>query len=228
MAFHSRNAHSRHRRSARNDKESILGLSGWLFADLLLAIAVIFLVVEARGGSNDVDELKQKNIEVTAERDQALNELERYRRKGDAPAEAQGLIADASEQLFVSVREAGSTTLTRSRLVSLLENRDLTSITLGKNGKRYTWDQLRQERYRVGLMIWFAQTKDLTKEIAAKHRSTVVKFFVDKGLVVESEQWGDKTPEYGDFPTIDDYREDNLGTTLKFRIFLFKGLTASD
>ena len=47
MAFHSKGGSiSRFARTNRRDKESILGLSGWLFADLLLAIAVIFLVVQ--------------------------------------------------------------------------------------------------------------------------------------------------------------------------------------
>lgn len=77
MSFTSRRGVERAGRPARRDRNGLVGLSGWLFADLLLGVAVIFLVgsevpqkgLEGEGKSfgveiESVDETVDKSVEV--------------------------------------------------------------------------------------------------------------------------------------------------------------------
>lgn len=212
MAFHSRNAPARNRRSARNDKESILGLSGWLFADLLLAIAVMFLVVEARGTSGPETTDPPPTIPTTT-----TTTL--------VPSDAGNrLIADPEFQLFVEVK-GGATSQSRPSFKRRLEK---AQVEMGQSKReRSTWAQLQRDNYRVGLIMWFASSTNGSKKSAEDHLASAIEFFVNKGLIIEKEQWGDRPPKYSDFPHIANYQDLELDkpgrrSDLKFRIFLFK------
>jgi hypothetical protein len=205
MAFHSKGGNiSRVARTNRRDQESILGLSGWLFADLLLAIAVIFLIVQ------DTAQPVGNGASTTTTTTTTI------------PAENVGLIADLQQQLFVTVgngarvvsRDAWSRTLSSSN----------TQIYLGEQNRvskrSTTWGKLKEEGYRVGFIMWFAKTNARSKATSKTGISHLVSFLLDKGLI-DKEQIvkGDASR----FPHIPDYANESLGANnLEFRIFLFK------
>jgi hypothetical protein len=206
MAFHSKGGNiSRSSRTNRRDKESILGLSGWLFADLLLAIAVIFLVVQDKAQPADAGSETTTTTTSTT-----------------IPAENVGLIADLEQQLFVTVA-GGARTVSEEGLTRLL-NSSAAQIYLGEENRRQksstSWAALRKEGYRVGLIMWFAYTTELSKSSATRGLPNLVKFLLDEELI-SSDQIVKR--DFGKFPNIANYRDTSMGVNdLKFRIFLFK------
>lgn len=78
MRFESRSASANRGVSRRRgDKHSIVGLSGWLFADLLLAVAVIFLVADAPPSFGQTDpEVSTGDLEVEIQNDGRLSRVE--------------------------------------------------------------------------------------------------------------------------------------------------------
>ena len=85
MRFTSRRSSARAGQPVRRDRNGLVGLSGWLFADLLLGVAVIFLVgsevpqkgLERRGASlgvtiETVDETVEKTADVWGVRDETF------------------------------------------------------------------------------------------------------------------------------------------------------------
>jgi hypothetical protein len=104
MAFHSKGGSaSTFGRSHRRDKESILGLSGWLFADLLLAIAIVFLVVQETPGDSADAAAPTTTTSTTV------------------PAVKSGLIADPSQQLIVTVPGGARANLSPGGFRNILE-----------------------------------------------------------------------------------------------------------
>lgn len=206
MGFHSKdNSISRGARTNRRDKESILGLSGWLFADLLLAIAVIFLVVQDKAQPADAGSESTTTTTSTT-----------------VPAENVGLIADLDQQLFVTVT-GGARSVSEQGLRTLL-NSSRTQIFLGEENRRAksatSWASLRKSGYRVGLIMWFAYTTELSKSSARRGLPNLVKFLIDEQLIgADQIVKGDNSK----FPNIANYRDTSMGVNdLKFRIFLFK------
>jgi hypothetical protein len=211
MAFHSKDGSiARSARTHRRDKESILGLSGWLFADLLLAIAVIFLVVETKAtadeGSTPITTTTSTTTSTVA----------------PPPAKTVGLIANLEEQLFVRVTGGANLQTWDSWENTLASSR--TQIFLGaknriaRNGT--TWSKLKEDGYRVGFVMWFAKTNARSKNTSKDGLPNLVKFLRGEGLIDKRQ-----TPngDYSSFPHIPDYSNNSLGKSdLEFRLFLFQ------
>jgi hypothetical protein len=206
MAFHSKGGNiSRSSRTNRRDKESILGLSGWLFADLLLAIAVIFLVVQEKPGTDPPPTTTTSTTSTV-------------------PTENDGLLADPEKQLFVTVRN-GLTTVRKDSFMKLLDSRN-TSVLLGEKGKKQeSWASIREQGYRVGMVIWFARTSELSGITSRRHLSNLVEYLLENGLIDKNylpKIKGTSLPDTSKFPNISNYEEKTLGNSLKFRIFLYQ------
>jgi hypothetical protein len=208
MGFHSKGSSiSRSARTSRRDKESILGLSGWLFADLLLAIAVIFLVVQDRPAEPgpDCDEICIANLRAQiADLSQAVEAI---------GASKGGLIASADKQLTMTI-PGGAIKATAASFASALYRSEL---KLGKD--KTSFGQLKDDGYRIGFVIWFARDTATSKSTFKKHFGTFVSKMHEKGLVIAS-QYKPENPS--DFPVLPDYQYDNAGKNLFLRIFLFK------
>jgi hypothetical protein len=210
MAFHSKDGSTaRSSRTHRRDKESILGLSGWLFADLLLAIAVIFLVVETKATADE----RPPPITTTTTTTSTV---------APPPAKTVGLIANLEEQLFVRVTGGANLQTWDSWENTLASSR--TQIFLGaknriaRNGT--TWSKLKEDGYRVGFVMWFAKTNARSKNTSKDGLPNLVKFLRGEGLIDKGQ-----TPngDFSSFPHIPDYSNSSLGKSdLEFRLFLFQ------
>ena len=66
MAFVSRNQRNVREGRNRRDKGAIVGLSGWLFADLLLGVAVVFLIGSERPSSAGINESDRPTVSLNA------------------------------------------------------------------------------------------------------------------------------------------------------------------
>lgn len=197
MAFHSKGGSaSTSARSHRRDKESILGLSGWLFADLLLAIAIVFLVVQETPGDS---------AEATAPATTTSTTV---------PAVKSGLIADPREQLILTIPGGARANLSETGFRKILE-RNL-QIKFSQSGMGITTEGLRDQNYRVGFVIWFAGSTEESTRSYRVHFNTFVEWLLDEGLRAENQ----------DIAALPGYRDDSLiGTDhLQMRVFLFKSL----
>ena len=214
MAFHSKDGSTaRSARTHRRDKESILGLSGWLFADLLLAIAVIFLVVETKATAIDKGSTPTTTTTTTTTTTSTV---------APPPAKTVGLIANLEQQLFVVVT-GGANLQTWNSWKNTLASSS-TQIFLGEKNRKArngtTWSKLKDDGYRVGFVMWFAKTNARSKNTSKDGLPNLVKFLREKGLVDKGQ-----TPN-GDnslFPHIPDYADGSLKKSdLGFRLFLFQ------
>jgi hypothetical protein len=210
MAFHSKDGSiARSARTHRRDKESILGLSGWLFADLLLAIAVIFLVVETKATADE----GSTPITTTTTTTSTV---------APPPAKTVGLIANLEEQLFVRVTGGANLQTWNSWENTLASSR--TQIFLGEKNRKArngtTWSKLKEDGYRVGFVMWFAKTNARSKNTSKDGLPNLVKFLRGKGLIDKGQ-----TPngDFSSFPHIPDYADGSLqNSDLGFRLFLFQ------
>jgi len=66
VAFVSRNQRNVREGRNRRDKGAIVGLSGWLFADLLLGVAVVFLIGSERPSSAGIDGSNRPTVSLNA------------------------------------------------------------------------------------------------------------------------------------------------------------------
>lgn len=199
MAFHSRSGSiSRSARTNQRDKESILGLSGWLFADLLLAIAVIFLVVQDKTKAADA------GTGATTTTSTSL-----------PPAKKTGLIADRSRQLRVIIPGGASLGSTSQGFRDKLAR---ASFRFDDGGQtEISVDSLKEKNLKVGMVIWFARNPELRDKTFNKYFGTLVRWLLDEGLILES-QFDQKRPE--NFPNLP-YLDDDAGDSVTLRIFLF-------
>lgn len=210
MAFHSKvGSISRSARTNRRDKESILGLSGWLFADLLLAIAVIFLVVQDKSGGGPPPSTTTTSTVTST----------------TVPAENVGLIADSEQQLIVRI-SGGAKVSNSTDWKNLMLSKARTKIYLGERAEKArletSWVALRQRGYRVGFVMWFAKTNSLSGQTSRRGIPNLVRFLVEQGLI-DSDQLVGGDPSR--FPNIPDYADGSLARSdLRLRIFLFKKL----
>lgn len=202
MAFHSKGGStSRSPRTNRRDKESILGLSGWLFADLLLAIAVIFLVVD-QDSQADAGPVATTTTTTTTT---------------TVPSVKTGLIADRSKQLKIVIPGGGSTGQTVQDFKDLLtrasfrfDDQDQTPTSA---------DLLKEENYKIGFVIWFARDSRVSGSTYKKYFGTLVKWFFEEQLIDEG-QFDKDTPQ--NFPSLDKYEDEGAGRDVILRVFLFK------
>ena len=220
MAFHSKGGSiSRSARTNRRDKESILGLSGWLFADLLLAIAVIFLVVQDKPNvdpgevtAENVATLKAEVADLKAqvmELETTIAELE----KTTPPTEKSGLIASAKEQLTITIPRGATAKSDSTFRERLLQSK----LVIGTEPTSFA--KLKAANYKIGFVIWFAKSGAASKSTSARHLGTFVVALNKWGLILDS-QFAASKP--GLFPHISDYEFRDLGDDLFLRVFLFK------
>lgn len=213
MAFHSKGSSvSRSARTSRRDKESILGLSGWLFADLLLAIAVIFLVVQDKPSAVGADPSQCDEVCIS----QLQEENEELRRQlKEIGATKSGLIASPDRQLTIKV-PGGSSAISSTSFVNALNRSEL---KLGKD--KQTFKKLAESGYRIGFVIWFARDTKTSNLTFDRHFSTFVREMHggSKGLVADN-QFDAANP--GSFPQIHGYYDKGLGNDVFLRIFLFQ------
>jgi len=219
MAFHSKGGSiSRSTRTNRRDKESILGLSGWLFADLLLAIAVIFLVVQDKP-SVDPGEVTAENVAIlkaqVADLKAQVMELETTLAEFDTPtppAVESGLIANPDEILTITIPD-GATAKSDGVFKDRLQR---STLMLGK--KPTTFEQLQEKNYKIGFVIWFARSSTISRETSERHLGTFVNFMNFNELV--GPQFKEDSP--GDFPNLSGYNYEGIKNDLFLRVFLFR------
>jgi hypothetical protein len=181
-----------------------------LFADLLLAIAVIFLVVETKAtadeGSTPITTTTSTTTSTVA----------------PPPAKTVGLIANLEQQLFVVVTGGANLQTWNSWENTLASSR--TQIFLGEKNRKArngtTWSKLKEDGYRVGFVMWFAKTNARSKNTSKDGLPNLVKFLRGKGLIDKGQ-----TPngDFSSFPHIPDYADGSLqNSDLGFRLFLFQ------
>lgn len=197
MAFHSKDGSiSRSSRNYRRERESILGLSGWLFADLLLAIAVIFLVVETKAtadeGSTPITTTTSTVVAVKT-----------------------GLISDPKLQLkFVipgGARAAGTADF-KNRL------KNATLYFDDEQKTRTSVEELTRNKYKFGFIIWFARVQSTSNRTHGRYYSDLVTWLLDKKLITET-QVDLKRNQL--IPSLR-YNDDNANSDIILRVFLFK------
>ena len=201
MAFHSKGGNiSRDARTNRRDKESILGLSGWLFADLLLAIAVIFLIVQDT--AQPIDDGSGTSTTTTTTTVAAVKT---------------GLIADPSQQLKISIPGGASLGISSQAFRSRLSRASL-KFDNGEQEK-ISSKSLRESNYKVGFVIWFARSGTTSSLTHEKHFGTLVNWLLEEGLIADS-QFDKANPQ--NFPSLSGYLDKNAGNDVVLRVFLFK------
>lgn len=227
MPFYSKGgSNSRSTRTNRRDKESILGLSGWLFADLLLAIAVIFLVVQdkpsqkiedAEVTKDNVANLKDQVFKLEGqvlELKKTLAELQKSSPPTTSPpTEKSGLIANENEQLLITIPNGAAAESVQAFRASLQQSK----LKIG--GQQTSFAKLKAANYKIGFVIWFTRDKKLSIKTSKRHLGDFVVALNQKGLILDS-QFDAKKP--GDFPCVCDYVKKALGNDLYLRVFLLK------
>lgn len=212
MSFHSKGGSiSRSTRTNRRDKESILGLSGWLFADLLLAIAVIFLVVQDKP-SVDPGAVTPENVAKLEGQVLDLQKQVDEFKKTTPPTEKPGLIASAKEQLTITI-PGGATAKSDSAFRARLQQ---SSLKIGIEPTSFA--KLKAANYKIGFVIWFAQSGAASKKTSAQHLGTFVVAMNEQGLV--GSQFNKGNP--GNFPNLSGYNYGGINNDLYLRVFLFK------
>lgn len=234
MAFHARNRHSS-RTTRESSRESVLGLAGWLFADLLLALSVVFLVAQDRPGGNDLRAEVERLQQIILERDERIEELEKNLERLQALCDenecgaASGL--SPGEQLVVTVPQGASARVNVNRMVDLLKrsNPEIEVKTGKKKSKRSTsWEELKRDSTRIGFVIFYTRFNDEKMQVQAEENlGVIVEAFNQLGLVNPSLQNIPKSSSGGyrfeNFPSLTSQFDKAVsGTSLKIRAFLFK------
>ena len=201
MAFHSKDGSvSRSSRTYRRERESILGLSGWLFADLLLAIAVIFLVVETKATAIDKGSTPTTTTVSTSTTVASVKT---------------GLISDPNLQLKIVIPGGAG-----SKGTADFKDR-LKKATLyfdDREKTRTSVDELTQSNYKFGFIIWFAQVQSTSNKTHARYYSDLVTWLLKQKLITETQVDLKKNQL---IPSLR-YNDDNAGRDIILRVFLFK------
>lgn len=211
MSLHSRSS-GRRRTDRRNlkERESILGLSGWLFADLLLGLAIVFLVVQQRG--QDVEgKSKEKLLAENRVLESKNMELEKRLKN----LSGGGLIADENEQLNVILKRGA---LARpSEFASVV---DTAEVTIGKSKKSTSWNQLKKQGYRIGFILWYSRDLRDRESTWRRYGNETIRRFQSLGLVTE--QQSEEIKKSNAFPH-KTFGDNSLSRNdLKMTIFLVK------
>jgi hypothetical protein len=173
----------------------------------LLAIAVIFLVVQDRPAEigPDCDEIcvaeLRSEVEILNQSVEAIG------------ASKGGLIASADRQLTMTI-PGGATRASAASFSNALSG---SVLKLGNDKTSFT--ALKKDGYRIGFVIWFARDTPTSKSTFKRHFGTFVSKMNEKGLVIP-QQYNPENPN--DFPALPDYQLNNAGGDLFLRIFLFR------
>ena len=201
MAFHSKDGSTaRSARTHRRDKESILGLSGWLFADLLLAIAVIFLVVETKATAIDKGSTPTTTTVSTSTTVASVKT---------------GLISDPNLQLKIVIPGGAG-----SKGTADFKDR-LKKATLyfdDREKTRTSVEELTQSNYKFGFIIWFAQVQSTSNKTHARYYSDLVTWLLKQKLITETQVDLKKNQL---IPSLR-YNDGDAGRDIILRVFLFK------
>lgn len=211
MAFHGRRG-NRVQSGRRGQRESIVGLAGWLFADLLLALSAVFLVAQDRPGSQKLEE-KIAELSVKADR---LDEL--CKKDLRTCGGASGLKPEV--QLIVDIDGGAASRLTVSQLRKKLEQGRWVERKTGTDQRDdSSWAQLKKEDKRIGLVILFTHLGNSAADEAAEkfaelNRDSLVRALIGMGLVDPVvQQLGDQDNyDTSRFPIIPRYRDTEVGT----------------
>jgi len=239
VAFHARSRRSS-RTTRESSRESVLGLAGWLFADLLLALSVVFLVAQDRPSQETDKDAKIAQLEeIIAEKNSLIEENEAIIEKltgrvddleaicnAQGCAEASGL--SPGKQLIIEVPGGAARGMTVSRMRGALSRATLTVEEVDTKKKTpTTWEQLIRQNRRIGFVIFFTRDSVSVQNQAEKNLGKLVEALVEKKLVdpeLQLEKSSDGVYRYDVFPNLiykeDDYdlaKEDNL----KVRALMF-------
>ena len=236
MAFHARSHRPTHEKGSSRS-ESILGLAGWLFADLLLALSVVFLVAQDRPGGTDLASLQRKLDESNAK----IVELEKENKSlKDDLAELQalcdlnnkicggksGLIS--TEQLIITVNRGAAGRLTQGEMKASIDSAGLEiENTRTSKRTRTSWNALLAKHRRIGLVMFFTKDDVQTQKRARGNLGLVVQAFVEKKIVDvdQLEKNADGSLQFGNFPILPVYKDDLVqGNDLKIRALMFTNI----
>lgn len=227
MAFHGRsNRASRNKRES--SRESVLGLAGWLFADLLLALSVVFLVAQDRPSQEtDKDKIIADLQKIVAEKNSLLdsiqnrvNELEEICKENSCD-KASGLTP--GEQLIIEIPKGASGVLNVAQMTAALDGATLTIEQVGEREKRQvptSWSQLKRDNRRIGFVILYTRNIPSVQDRAAKNLGAFVHVLVDKGLVDPKLQLEANGSEYryDVFPSLKNYEDRTIDSVNKLKI----------
>ena len=207
MAFHSKDGSTaRSARTHRRDKESILGLSGWLFADLLLAIAVIFLVVETKATAIDKGSTPTTTTTTTTTTVSTSTTVASVKT---------GLISDPNLQLKIVI-PGGAGSKGAADFKDKLKKATLYFDDGEKT--RTSVEELTRSNYKFGFIIWFAQVQSTSNKTHARYYSDLVTWLLEKKLITETQVDLKKNQL---IPSLI-YNDGNAGRDIILRVFLFK------
>ena len=201
MAFHSKDGSTaRSARTHRRERESILGLSGWLFADLLLAIAVIFLVVETKATAIDKGSTPTTTTVSTSTTVASVKT---------------GLISDPNLQLKIVI-PGGAGSKGAADFKDKLKKATLYFADREKT--RTSVAELTRSNYKFGFIIWFAQVQKTSNKTHARYYSDLVTWLLEKKLITETQVDLKKNQL---IPSLR-YNDGDAGRDIILRVFLFK------
>lgn len=201
MAFHSKDGSTaRSARTHRRERESILGLSGWLFADLLLAIAVIFLVVETKATAIDKGSTPTTTTVSTSTTVASVKT---------------GLISDPNLQLKIVIPGGAGSKGTGDFKDKL---KKATLYFDDREKTRTSVEELTQSNYKFGFIIWFARVQSTSNETHAQYYSDLVTWLLEKELITETQVDLKKNQL---IPSLV-YNDGDAGRDIILRVFLFK------
>ncbi len=223
MAFHARNRRSS-RTTRESSRESVFGLAGWLFADLLLALSVVFLVAQDRPQLD----AGEQTIEIST------NEYENLLKSGalaeslqeicdkDGCAKASGL--SPGEQLIIEVPGGAASGMTLSRMERALNQASL-SLEVNESPEKTSWAELQKENRRIGFVIFFTTRDAKIRAQAKQNLDEFVKVLVKKRLVdpeLQLEPTEDGSYRHDLFPLLPYYDDDiDDERALRIRALLF-------
>jgi hypothetical protein len=201
MAFHSKDGSiSRSSRNYRRERESILGLSGWLFADLLLAIAVIFLVVETKATAIDKGSTPTTTTVSTSTTVASVKT---------------GLISDPNLQLKIVI-PGGAGSKGTADFKDKLKNATL--YFDDKKKTRTSVAELTRNEYKFGFIIWFARVQSTSNKTHSLYYADLVTWLLDNKLITKTQVDFKKNQL---IPSLR-YNDDDASGDIILRVFLFK------
>jgi hypothetical protein len=210
-----------------------MGLAGWLFADLLLALSVVFLVAQDRPSQEtdkdaQIAELEKTVAEKNSEIDKLQNRNQELEEICDANGCAKASGLNPGEQLLIEMPNGASRVMSVAQMTVAVDGAEL-NIEKGvadKESVPITWKQLKSDNKRIGFVIFFTKDINSAKKIAEANLGTFIEVLARKGLV-DKELQLEKDPmgkyRFDVFPSLTRYEEKELPTaqTLKIRALMF-------
>lgn len=230
MAFHARNRRSS-RTTRESSRESVFGLAGWLFADLLLALSVVFLVAQDRPSQETDKDAKIAELqEIIKEKSSTIDELSGRVESLEAICDANGC-AEASglspgKQLIIEVPGGAARGMTVARMRSALDRAVLTVEEVDTKKKTPTsWDGLIKQNRRIGFVIFFTRDSVEVQSQAERNLDELVQVLVEKKLVdpeLQLEESSLGKYRFDVFPNLTRYSDDFVrGDNLRIRALMF-------